>query len=104
MLRSAREVTDELDLLKCAPRPGLLSDRAENGAYCLAEEGRQYAVYLPDGGEVSLRLDGVDGRFRLRWYDAEQSAWTVDTSAGGGAPLHLRAPGRGHRVALLQRE
>ena len=37
------------------------------GAYCLAEPGRQYLVYLPEGGWTTLKLAG--GRYRASWFD-----------------------------------
>ena len=37
------------------------------GAYCLAEPGRQYLVYLPEGGRTTLKL--AEGRYRASWFD-----------------------------------
>lgn len=48
---------------KTQPMPELVSE----GAMCLAEPGRVYAVYLPDGGTTELTLK--EGRYKVRWYD-----------------------------------
>ena len=40
---------------------------ADGGAFCMAEPGRQYLVYLPDGGKTNLTL--ADGRYRASWFD-----------------------------------
>jgi len=38
------------------------------GAWCLADPGRIYAVYLPKGGTVTVRLR--PGRYRAEWFSA----------------------------------
>ncbi|HEX8199962.1 MAG TPA: DUF4038 domain-containing protein, partial [Isosphaeraceae bacterium] len=40
---------------------------ASGGAYCLAEPGRQYLVYLPSGGATTVQL--AEGRYRASWFD-----------------------------------
>jgi len=37
------------------------------GRYCLAEPGRQYAVYLRSGGNVTLKLQ--PGRYQAGWFN-----------------------------------
>jgi hypothetical protein len=39
-----------------------------NGAYCLAKPGEIYAVYLPHGGNVTLRIE--PGSYDSAWWDA----------------------------------
>jgi hypothetical protein len=67
-------------------RPGdeLISDPA---AYCLAEPGRVYAVYLPQGGDVFLEL--APGAYTLKWYNPRQGGRLQD-----GSLRTLRGPGR----------
>ena len=103
MIRSARDVTAAFDLFHCAPRLDLLSERAENGAYCLANPGTEYAVYFPSGGSVDLDLRDVSGPLSLRWYAIEKGEWTVSASLEGGRQTRLITPGDGSRVALIQR-
>ncbi len=38
------------------------------GNYCLADPGRTYAVYLPNGGNVTVQLQ--PGRYRVYWFSA----------------------------------
>ncbi|HZU27620.1 MAG TPA: DUF4038 domain-containing protein [Bryobacteraceae bacterium] len=40
-----------------------------SGDYCLAQPGRLYAVYLPNGGKVTVKLE--PGRYRAEWFEAE---------------------------------
>ncbi|MFO0844697.1 MAG: DUF4038 domain-containing protein [Gemmataceae bacterium] len=43
------------------------------GAYCLAEPGKQYLVYLPAGGRATLALDG--GEYRAEWFNPRSGRW-----------------------------
>ena len=38
-------------------------------AYCFAEPGRVYAIYLPSGGTTKLNLANYKGRFSVQWYN-----------------------------------
>ena len=89
MLRAARIFTDAFDLFRCSPRPALLSERSENGAYCLAEPGCVYALYFPTKGKVALRA--VGGPFSLRWFDPESASFGPAKSVSGGT-LRLQTP------------
>ncbi len=43
-------------------------DLVDHGAFCLAAPGRLYAVYLPHGGAVKVRL--VPGEYTATWFQA----------------------------------
>ena len=64
-----------------------------HGAFCLAEPGRQYVIYLPKGGDVTVRLD--PGQYEVKWFNPRSGeysrpqvvsgpVWT-STSAADGA-------------------
>lgn len=62
---------------------------------CLVEDSLLYLVHLPTGGEATLDLGGVEGRFTVSWFDprtggALQNGSVVHVEAGGevglGAP------------------
>lgn len=102
MIRAARDVTDAFDVFACEPHPDLLADRADNEAYCLAEPGRQYAVYFPARGRVTLDLAKAPGRLALRWYDIGADAWRDPAAIEGGGALPLETPGDGPWAAVIQ--
>jgi hypothetical protein len=91
MIRGARVYTDAFDIFRCSPRTDLLSERAENEAYCLADPGHCYAVYFPAGGEVGL--DTTAGPYRLRWFDLETVTFGAAETVGTGIQ-RLRTPDR----------
>lgn len=39
------------------------------GAYCFAEVGERYAVYLPDGQTTNLNLEAFPFEFTVRWFN-----------------------------------
>ena len=70
----------------------------DNG-YCLAEAGREYLVYLPEGGQVNVHIN--EGPFRVVWVNArnpEESREAGSTADGRG----LDAPdGKGWFLRLV---
>jgi hypothetical protein len=67
--------------------------RHSNGAFCLAELGKVYAVYLPKGGSVAVKLR--PGRYQPAWFNprtgqtiplpaAQGPTWTSPTAADDG--------------------
>ena len=102
MIRSAREVTGAFNIFRCGPRPDLLGDRDENEAYCLADAGREYAVYFPGRGDVSLDLAAAKGRMELRWYQIDAGRWHEASQVQGGGRARLTTPGSGQWVALIR--
>jgi hypothetical protein len=89
MIRAARAFTDAFDIFHCSPRPDLLSERAENEAYCLADPGHVYALYFPTGGEVVLHTAG--GPFDLHWLDLKTATFGPAKRVGTAA-VRLRTP------------
>ena len=105
MIRAARDVTDAFAIAACEPHNDLLGDRAENEAYALAEPGRQYAVYFPCGGEVTLDTSAAKGAaLALRWYDIDAAGWRPAETVQGGKAVPLKAPGRGQWAVILVRK
>ena len=101
-VKSMRMLTDAMNVFACEPRNDLLDDRSPNEAYCLAETGRQYAAYFPDGGEVTLDVSATKGSLRVRWLDISRSAWQEQQTVDGGGTLELRTPGKGHWAVLVR--
>jgi len=102
MITSAREVTDAFTIFSCEPCGGLLADRAEDEAYCLAEPGKQYAVYFPRGGQVTLNLKDAAGSLSLRWYDIDAGTWRKARQVEGGGRVPLKTPGDGQWAAVIR--
>jgi hypothetical protein len=75
-----------------------------NGAYCLAQPGEIYAVYLPRGGEVTIQLR--PGNYEASWFRAftgEKSPLPQVTLPAGGPWTSPKAPDRLDWALLLER-
>ncbi len=65
---------------KTVPRDDLVKDKV---GYCLAELGRQYAVYLPKGGSFVLKLE--PGAYTGHWYNPRNGEARPVGDISGGA-------------------
>ena len=79
----------------------LLNEREPNEAFCLAQQGKQYAIYFTDGGEVVLDLSRVEGKFDLRWLNISQSEWQESIKIEGTKHVRIVSPGSGQWAALI---
>ena len=77
-------------------------DELASTAFCLADPGREYLVYLPDGGESVVDLAGASGTFRVEWMDPAEGTTTMGDAIAGGAKAELRAPVRGDAVLHIR--
>ena len=102
VVRGVRDLSDRMAWFDAAPRNDLLGERDENEAYCRARPGREYAVYFPDGGKVTLDLDDLDGEASVAWLEVLERRWTRPEPVNRGGPFLLETPGSGHWIALVQ--
>ena len=61
-------------------------------AYCLAEPGAQYVVYVPTGGDVKLDLTAFAGEFEAKWLDPRTGEYSDPWTVTGGAIRTFTAP------------
>jgi hypothetical protein len=71
-------------------------------AYCLAKPGEIYAVYLPNGGAVTVKLDA--GIYEATWFDAFTGARVSLPPAQGPVWKSPPAPGWLDWALLLKRQ
>jgi hypothetical protein len=72
-----------------------------NGAYCLAKPGELYAVYLPKGGDVSIKLE--PGSYEAKWFNAFTGETVPLPPVEGPAWTSPKAPGWLDWAMLLQK-
>jgi hypothetical protein len=86
---ATRRLADRLELATMTPRGELASS-----GYCLANPGRDFVVFHPAGGEVSLDLTAVAGECRVEWIDPVAGTSTPgDAVAGGSKRVFSTPPG-----------
>lgn len=98
-IESVRMVEQAIDLWSLKPHQGLLADAGPNEAYCIADPGVSYSVYLPAGGEVALALESGD--YQCRYLDAEAATWTKRETIENATEHTLTAPDRKNQIAVL---
>ena len=103
-LKSMRTITDEMDIFTCEPHNKLLSNRADNGAYTIANPGREYAVYFPNGGSVDVNLSAMkDAKvLTVRWLNIAKSEWEPEEEIPLSDSITLSAPTEAHWAVLIQ--
>jgi len=104
VIRGLRNLSDRMAWFDAAPRNDLLGEREDNEAYCRARPGREYAIYLPAGGAVTLDLSALEGEATLTWLEVLERRWSAPRAVTGGAPLSLDTPEPGHWIALVSAE
>jgi collagenase-like protein with putative collagen-binding domain/uncharacterized protein DUF4038 len=72
-----------------------------NGAFCLAEPGRVYAVYLPHGGDVTVKVKS--GSYEARWFNPRNGEYSQAASADASNWTSPAASNNEDWVLLLTR-
>jgi len=101
-IKSMCLLTDSTDIFTCAPHNDLLSDSKSNEAYCLANPGKEYAVYFPDGGEVVLDINSLKRPATIRWLNISTGKWRKQQTLKSALNVTLSPPGKGHWAALIR--
>jgi len=76
-------------------------DLVDGGAYCLAEPGKIYVVYMPRGGRVTIDL--VPGRYQATWLNPRSGQRVPHSVAEGQKWTSSPTPDLGDWVLYLQR-
>ncbi len=100
-LRAARKVESLVKFWDLEPAPQRLGEREANEAYLAARAGHAAVLYFTDGGAVTVDLGDTPGRLDMRWIDIATGEWGGREAVDGGRVTPVRAPGRGHWVAVI---
>lgn len=72
-----------------------------NSSFCLAEPGKRYVIYLPQGGNVAARIE--PGRYEVKWFNPRNGEYSVASVAEGPHWTSPSAPDGEDWVILLTR-
>ncbi len=102
-IKSMSILINNFHIYSCIPHNDLLKGRDSNEAYCIAEPGKQYAVYFTDGGQVNLEIPG-NTKWKLIWLNIDNCKWeNKNNITTSNNHIELKTPGPGHWVALVIR-
>jgi hypothetical protein len=104
IIQSLRMTVNELAIVQTEPRNDLLSDRDENEAYLLAEPGKIYALYYPNGGSVILNLESSQDQFEYRWLNLDEAEWSETETLEVSPETRLSTPSEGHWIVVLKQK
>lgn len=72
-------IAKQINLTDMTPKNDLASS-----TYCLANPGKEYLVYLPEGNEVIVELSDVSGNVSVEWFNPNTGeSKTTEQSTGG---------------------
>ena len=94
VIRSVRMATERIDFFRAEPHNDLLGGREENEAYCRAVPGKDYLVYFPDTGQVTLDPGVKRGVFTVDRLDILTGDWATTESERSGQMMTLASPGK----------
>jgi len=78
-------------------------EKLASTAYCLADPGNCYAVYVPTGGKVTVDLRATRAQYEVKWFAPSTGKAVDGKPVTGGANRELTAPFPGDAVLWLQR-
>jgi hypothetical protein len=70
--------------------------------YCLVSAGKEYLIYLPEGGEVSVDLSAAKGTLAVEWFNPRTAEKKTAENAVGGARRTFQVPFKGDAVLHLK--
>jgi hypothetical protein len=77
------------------------NDLIDSSAFCLAQPGSLYALYLPTGRSVKVKLE--PGNYRVTWFNARDGRTFPGSVASGPVWVSPEAPDHGDWAVLLRR-
>jgi hypothetical protein len=93
--------------LTCSRRFDLAASRASgelaSTGYCLAVPGREYVVYLPDGGTATLDVTAAQGELSVEWIHPVSGKFTPGEPVECRGRRALKGPFEGDAVLIVRR-
>jgi len=93
-----RRYAVRMDLAATVPNNELASS-----TYCLANPGKEYLIYLPKGGEVTVDLSAAKGKFAVEWCHPVTGTVTPGELVEGESKRSFTSPIPGEAVLYLHR-
>jgi hypothetical protein len=91
-----RGYAQRMNLAGATPRGDLTST-----GYMLANPGREYLAFNPNGGAFTINLAGANQRYVLEWHNAATGETMRGESVSGGRTITLNPPFSGPVAAFL---
>lgn len=86
----------KMNLSAMTPRNDLAST-----TYCLANPGKEYLIYLPDGGKATVDLSAASGSLAVKWFNPRTGDETDEGTTPGGEKRDFHTPFEGDAALYL---
>jgi len=93
------KIANQINLVSMIPHNELSST-----AYCLADPGSAYLVYLPEGGHASIDLSNASGKLKVQWIKPTEGTMVPGKKIKGGKNLELITPFTGDAVLYITKQ
>jgi hypothetical protein len=90
------QFAQRMNLSRAQPHSELSS-----AGFCLADPGREYLVYLPDGGAAMIDLSAASGSFLAEWFNPQIGQSLPASHFEAGRRQEILAPFDGHAVLYV---
>jgi hypothetical protein len=94
---ATRKMANRINLAEMRPLPDLSSTR-----YCLANAGKEYLVYAPGGGEITVELPPGRGSFFVEWMHPVEGSIMSSGRVAGGGKRAFKAPFQGAAILHIR--
>jgi hypothetical protein len=91
-------LAERMNLVTCTPQGALAST-----GYCLADPSREYVVYVPSGGKVTVDLSAARGELAVEWLNLDSGIAVKATRVSGNGRRDFATSFRGDTVLYLKR-
>ncbi len=82
-----RQFANRIELISMKPDTVLASS-----AYCLANIGNEYLIYLPKDKTVEIDLSGITGDFVSEWFNPRKDEFIGGKAIKGGSKIFVTSP------------
>ncbi len=90
------KMANQLSLAAMTPHNELAST-----SFCLANPGKEYVIYLPEGGEVAVDLSKIQGSAKVQWMKPVEGNLIPGKTIKGGTKTSFEAPFSGDAVLYI---
>jgi CubicO group peptidase (beta-lactamase class C family) len=96
-LGNTRRLAERTNLAAMTPHSELVSTQ-----FCLADPGKEYVVYVPEGSEAKVDLSAVAGPLHVEWMRPVEGTTQEGDEVAGGSERTFKAPFHGDAVLYLR--
>jgi hypothetical protein len=91
-----RRYAERINLAVMMPAEDVASTK-----YCLANNGREYLIYLPQGGAVTVDLSAAKEKLAVEWFDPQNGKTIAANTVSGGDRRAFKPPFKDPAVLYL---